>query len=399
MTRHVFLLFHRYIGLLMAVFLIIAGVTGSAIAFYDELDAGLNPTLYQVEPPGTPPLSLDEIARKIDQQYLQGNAFIRYTKFPEKDDIAIRFYLLANHDPSTGEPYPLAFNWIFANPYTGEVLGTRTFGAWKLDSAHIMPLLWELHYSLTLPWPYGEWIFGAVALLWTLDCCMAVYLTFPRSRRKFFRQWPKAWSVNLRVGAARAIRDSHIAFSLWLWGMLFMLAVSGVMFNLNHQVYQPVLSKIVDYEHVHDTLPEATAEQRQQRISLETARQKAREYLQDWQAENSFNVYEEDSLTLDMRKYAYRYKVKSALDLPASYAQTAIYLSAADGRFLARSHPRVDTGNFISTWLGALHMGRVFGAWYQWVMFFMGIVVTLVTVSGVMIWWRKRRSGKPKGHN
>ncbi|MGQ0591136.1 MAG: PepSY domain-containing protein, partial [Gammaproteobacteria bacterium] len=48
MTRHVWVLLHRYAGLAMTVFLILVGVTGSVLAFYHELDRWLNPELLTV---------------------------------------------------------------------------------------------------------------------------------------------------------------------------------------------------------------------------------------------------------------------------------------------------------------------------------------------------------------
>lgn len=52
MTRRFWVLLHRYAGLYMAFFLIVAGVTGSLIAFYDELEGIVNPHLHQVAPRG-----------------------------------------------------------------------------------------------------------------------------------------------------------------------------------------------------------------------------------------------------------------------------------------------------------------------------------------------------------
>lgn len=374
----------------MACFLIVAGVTGAAIAFYDELDAGLNPSLFRVHKSKPEHLPLNHIMGAIDEKLLQGRTVVRYVQFPRHENDAIRFIVLPKENAQTGERYRLDFDWVFADPYTGEVLGTRRFGAWRFDSVHIMPLLWELHYSLTLPWPYGEWLFGAVALVWCFDCFFAFYLTLPAARRQRLRKWKTAWKIKWRAGSARLIRDIHIAFSLWLWAMLLILAVSSVMFNLNHEVYQPVLSSFVKYEHVRDTLPEVSDEKRAQMILLDDAREKGREHIKQWQKEQGFSVLAEDSLTLDLGKHAYRFKVKSSLDLPNSYAQTAVYLSAADGGLLARAYPYVDTGNAISTWLAALHMGRLFGFWYQVVICLMGVVVTAVTITGVLIWWRKR---------
>lgn len=391
MARQLFLLFHRYAGLMIAFFLVVAGITGAAIAFYDELDAGLNPELFKVVKPSTAPLALDKLASIAEEQLIQGRAVLRYTRLPRHENDSLNFFVVPKRDPQTGEKLSLEFNSIFIDPYTGEVLGTRKFGEWQLDRVHIMPLLWDIHYSLTLPGEYGHWLFGAVAIIWVFDCFFAAYLTFPRQRKKFFAKWGKAWRMKLSAGRARLIRDMHIAFSLWLWAFLLMFAISGVMFNLGEQVYSPVVSALVEYEYVRDKLPPVNAEERQRRISLEEARQRARQYIKDWQSEKSFEVYAEDSISLDLGKYAYRFKFRSSLGLPEAYAQTAVYLSASDGRFLARSHPYIDTGNAISNWLAALHRGRIFGVWYQVLVCFSGFVVALLSITGVLIWWRKRQ--------
>lgn len=391
MTRHYLLLMHRYAGLTIASFLLVAGITGMAIAFYDQLDEFLNPTLYQVSDPKREPLPLDIIEKKMDDTLLHGQGIVRYTQFPRHRENSLHFIVVPKDDPQTQKKYPLTFNSVFVDPYTGDILGTRMFGAWRFDRAHIMPWLWEMHYSLTLPFPWGIWLFGAAAFIWLFDCFFAAYLTFPRGKRKFFGQWKKAWKIKWSAGSSRLIRDFHIALSLWLWLFFIMLALSSVMFNLNHEIYQPVLSTFVKYEHARDRLPEVSSEQRKHKISQQKALEKGREYVEQWQKEKEFTIYKEDSLTLDIGKHAYRFKVKSSLDLPNSYAQTAVYLSAHDGQYLTKHYPYIDTGNAISTWLTALHMGRIFGFWYQIVISIAGAVVTIATVTGVLIWWRKRK--------
>ncbi|MGF6133292.1 putative iron-regulated membrane protein [Pseudomonas sp. EB276 TE3739] len=45
--RAFLVLLHRYIGLATAVFLLLAGLTGSVLAFNHELDEWLNPQFYE----------------------------------------------------------------------------------------------------------------------------------------------------------------------------------------------------------------------------------------------------------------------------------------------------------------------------------------------------------------
>ncbi|MEI8209225.1 MAG: PepSY domain-containing protein, partial [Methylococcales bacterium] len=54
MTRHFWVLIHRYIGLSITIFLIIVGLSGSVLAFRDSLDLFLNPDLLRVATRDTP---------------------------------------------------------------------------------------------------------------------------------------------------------------------------------------------------------------------------------------------------------------------------------------------------------------------------------------------------------
>src|SRR5262245_1202706 len=65
---------HRYIGLFMTVFLVVAGLTGSLLAFYHELDELLSPGLYQVQPPaaGVRPLDPFELREALQRQLPPG---------------------------------------------------------------------------------------------------------------------------------------------------------------------------------------------------------------------------------------------------------------------------------------------------------------------------------------
>ena len=49
------------------------------------------------------------------------------------------------------------------------------------------------------------------------------------------------------------------------------------------------------------------------------------------------------------------------------------------------------SGNTVESWLYALHMARVFGRPYQVLVSLFGLVTALLSITGVLIWWRKRR--------
>ena len=50
--RQLYVLLHRYLGLVIAAFLALAGLTGSLLAFHHELDEWLNPGFYEAPSEG-----------------------------------------------------------------------------------------------------------------------------------------------------------------------------------------------------------------------------------------------------------------------------------------------------------------------------------------------------------
>ena len=156
----------------------------------------------------------------------------------------------AKIDAATGKPYKIGYNQVFIDPASGEELGRREWGAvWPITSESLVSFLYVLHYSLHIPemWGidrWGLWLMGSVAMLWTIDCFVGFYLTLPM-RRAPDPTVNVPWPASSRAGggsagsqpgrsrpAGSAYRinfDIHRASGLWTWGLLFILAFTGVL--------------------------------------------------------------------------------------------------------------------------------------------------------------------------
>lgn len=393
MSRHAWVLAHRYAGLAIAGFLLIAGLTGSLLAFYEEIDVALNPQLHRIEErPGQTPLDPLVLRERVERS-LPGGAHLDYQPLHREPGRSAHLYgwRLVGPDGATQQ---LRFYEFFADPYTARVLGERERGAWVFDRAHFMPLVYQLHYALTIPYPWGMWLFGVISFVWLIDSFVGFYLTLPR-RGGGWRGWKPAWLVKWSGSAYRINFDLHRAFGLWLWAMLIVYAVSSVSLNLREELYMPVLKKLVPTVDHHDVLPELGATPLMQaNMSWEQARERARALMAAHAEREGFTIEREGALMLARDHGAWYYAVRSSLDFDEDGAATAVYFSAQDGegRELVFEHPTIQPGNTITSWLAALHTGKVFGLPYRVFVFVIGLVVTLLSVTGVVIWWRKRRA-------
>jgi uncharacterized iron-regulated membrane protein len=240
-ARRVCVRLHRYAGLAMALFLAVAGLTGSIIAFNDELDVWLNPELFQSRLDGEllPP---SELARRVEAQ--DDRISVAWIPLKVEPGDAAILWISTQHNPATGAHYEVGFNQLFVEPSTGELLGKRDWGAFSVARQDLLPFIYVLHYSLHLRESVGVWLMGIVAIVWILDCFIGAYLTLPQ-RRPYLAKWKPAWLIKFGASGHRVVFDLHRAVGLWFWGLLLALAVSAVYLNLAEEVFKPVVGSVL----------------------------------------------------------------------------------------------------------------------------------------------------------
>lgn len=385
--RQASILVHRYVGLTIAVFLTVASVTGSFLVFYQELDRALNPVLMQVTPPSPDAELLDpfEINRRVQLQ------------LPETPNHFVNFDQKRHEAHSTWIEFaPEVWRQVFVDPYTGAVLGSRNTEDLSEGVGNLMPFIYELHYALALG-DVGVWIFGIVALLWTIDCFVGVYLTFPLPtprdglpRKSWFARWAPMWLVHASK-LFSWVFTWHRASGLWVWGMLLVFAWSAVGLNLN-DVYHPVMDTLVGMDqHTHDRLAELPRPYPEPKLTLQQAHETGKRLMAAQAAQHDFTVRRELFLDYAADHGAFVYAVESTLDISTKYPDTEIYFDANDGHLIGFDAPTGGKlGNTISTWLYSLHFASVWGLWYRIFVCVMGIAVALLSVTGIWIWLRKR---------
>lgn len=379
--RHLFVLSHRYLGLVMAFFLMIAGLTGSIMAFGDEIDAWLNPELFVTSSHGVA-LSPQQLAHRVEQA--DSRLQVTYVPIVHAEGKTVRLGVQALNDPQTGKPFVLGFTQLFADPVTGAVLGTRQTGTLKFDRVHFIPFIVKLHYTLFLPGKWGVWLFGGIALLWVMDCFIALYLTFPRGR-PFLEKWQPAWKIKRK----RFNFDLHRASGLWTWMVLLILAISSVSLNLYNEVFKPVVS----------WFSPLTPTPFETRIVLPAPVQPRFDYDQIIHRARTVGI--ERGIAQPVGAIGYRadrdfYLViyrntdgRTESGMPSS----RLYFDASTGAVIgSRGLGDDSAGDLFSQLQFPLHSGRIAGLWGRAVIALIGLVVMVLSVTGLVIWWRKRRA-------
>lgn len=390
-VRRYALLWHRYAGLFMAVFLAIAGLTGSILAFRDEIDRMVAPHLYATPRPGVPRLPLTTIAERARD--LVPHATISGVNRTFDDQVAVQF--TADRNPATGKRYDLGFKTLYVDPWTGAELGRRTGDNPAAGLQNLTSFILHLHDRL-LTGP-GYLFMGVVALVWTIDCFIAVYLTVPTMLRGFWRQWAPAWQIKRGAGAYRLNLDLHRAFGLWLWPMIFVFAWSSVMFNLRYPVFNFVMGSLFEYESQVDTML-ALMDRAKGRendplppVDWTFAETSGRALLEAKAREDGFTLKETSAVGYIPQLGVYAYGARTSRDINPNGTGSLTMFERNGEPLLVLVGRGQHTGNTIETWLASLHTTMGLGRWYQLFVAALGVVITMFSVTGVYLWWKKRK--------
>lgn len=392
--RGVWVWIHRWVGLLMVVVLVIEGVTGSLVAFRVPLSRWLAPAHYARPPAdGAPPLALAALATRV-QAHIGSRARVAYF-FDGAEHGQTMVRVGPAIDSTTGKPFAIDFGWVAVDPWTGAELARYSDDGYTAGFLpNVMPFVYRLHTTLTLG-GIGYWILGITAIAWTLDCLYAVYLTFPRGRRRFFHRWKQAWAVKTGGSAPRIHFDLHRAGGLWLWALLFMFAWSSVELTL-YQVYEPVMAAFFDYESIDKEIADLPQRQGNSAPKLDwIAAQAAGNALIAERAKiEGFKPLRPMMMAYFGPNGIYSYSVATDRGFP-NFTEYNVWLDGDTGKLfkILRSSGE-HTGNTVTNWLRSLHfasdpMDRL---WYRWLIFFTGLYTVVLCVTGVYIWWKKRRS-------
>jgi len=427
--RRICLWIHRYTGLVMAGFLIIAGFTGSLLAFHDELDNVFNHQLAQIERQDEPQLPIATLHDKVVAAYPEYN----FSSMPTSvaADKSTVFSVDRVRGQSAKNQPKAPFQEVYINPYNGDILGTRDKDEWAWRNT-MWKVFW-LHRDLLLG-DIGKLLLGVIALLWTINCFIGFYLTLPRTVKKshethrktvkkrasFIKRWLSAWKIRRKTNTFKLNYDVHHAFGLWLWLMLFVIAWSSVGFNLQ-QVYKPVMQAVVGLEsregkegkegkerekgksHKSDkfsaqVLPNvtpvinATADIVNKANSIEYVSKQANIAAQ----KNGVTVQKLLGIRWVAEDNQWQMRFKTDKDIGTHGGASSITVDAATGKVEKVNFGYQSSfGTKADQWLSTLHMGHISHGVshlaYQIFLALIGLAVVVLSGTGVYLWAKGRQ--------
>jgi uncharacterized iron-regulated membrane protein len=385
-VRQFLVVTHRWAGLAAALFLAIAGLTGTVIAFSDDLEAWLNPHLFvtsTTDEAGRPREMLEPLDLRARAERALPDYFVTSVRFHREPGKSQQFFLRPK--PGVEAKYDQAF----FDPYSGQLLGARLHGESLFKRETVVGFLFHFHYALAIPGPWGRVLFGIIAIVWTLDCMIGLALTFPRGK-SFLQKWSTAWKIKRGASPTRLNLDLHRAFGLWLWVVLLGYAWSSVMLNLRQDVYRPVMSTMFRFSEPPDT-PRLAEPLDTPALSWQAAAETGRAAMRRLAAEKGFDIHYFDLLSYNRATGVYSFSANTTRDIVRNRGQTSVFFDANTGAIRGfRIQTGEAAGDTISRWLQSLHMAQIWGRPYQVFVALIGLIVTMLSVTGIIVWWKKR---------
>ncbi|MBS0354607.1 MAG: PepSY domain-containing protein [Proteobacteria bacterium] len=379
---------HRWFGLTAAVFLFIAGLTGAVISWDHELDEWLNPHLFLTATPGQP-LPSTELAARLETA--EPRLRVRYLPLSVEPGHSLGVFVEPRIDPASGKPFTLGFNQVALDPVSGAVLDQREWGALSLQRENVLPFLYKLHYSMHIPDGFGlelgVLLMGILALAWVLDCVIALVLSFP-SRAS----WRRSFAFRWKAGGYRLNFDLHRSGGVWLFPLLLVLAVTSVAMNLREEVVRPLVARLssLSPSPFADRIPAPPNRPVEPLLGFEDAVRLANTEAarRGWQVPAGGVM-----LSSPFGVYGVGFFDAGNGHGDGGLGNPWLYFDARDGTLVGSSIPgEGSAGDIFLQAMFPLHSGRIAGLPGRILVSLCGLAVAVLSVTGVVIWARKRRA-------
>ncbi|GAC1325725.1 MAG: PepSY domain-containing protein [Collimonas sp.] len=356
---------HRYSGLLLSLFLVMAGLSGAALAFNDDIDAWLNPQFYHLASTGGKQ-PIDALAARVEHDYPHA----RLAFFAMEQDANAPLQAKLRSRKPNGE---LPVDTVFIDPVTATVVGERNTKAVSLAPQNLMPFLFRLHRYLLLDKP-GAIISGSLGLLWVATLLIGFALAWPKHRSG----WRKALSVKPGAGSFRLMYDLHRTVGLVAGILLVITAFTGAVMNLP-DVARPLVSSLSALT----PPPKGSSAEGKPQINWQQALTAA---------QATMPLATPARIARDEKHGIYQVRLRKPDDIQDG-GSVRVFIDAADGHVLRSLDPL--NGSAGDTFMGVqygLHTGQIMGLPGKILVAFLGLLPLLFMITGIAIWLQKRKS-------
>ena len=368
--RRVWLNCHLYLGLTAGLIFVLAGLTGSLLVFYVEIDEVLNPVLQiSADTAQQPKQPYETWLHALNQTHPDRTAAWRIELPRHEQAMAVARY----YKPQETQHLHFAPYMVWLNPYTADVISSRFWGQ------TLMTWLYDLHYTLLLD-TTGKLIMGIIGGVLLILFITGVYLWLPAPNK-----WRTALTFKRHSSTARLIFDVHKLNGVYGLVLLLLLVLTGVLLELP-DTFNPMINQISP---LYEMPKVASQPQNKARISVDAA------------VNIAVQQYPQAQLrwieTPANATGSYRIMLYQTGEPSQRFPKTMVWVEQYTGQVLASKDARQSgAGDTLITWLHPLHSGEIAGLTGRWIIFISGFIPVVLYVTGFIRWRQKRAVKKAR---
>jgi len=395
-ARKIWTAVHRWIGIVAGVYMVIAGVTGSILAFWQDIDEWLNKDIMRVAAPAPNPpyrplsemiaaakAAMPAEARSADTplaiklpRHAGAAASVPYfLGLPDKATLA---EARRSGDTSKLDITKIETHELFVDPYRAVVVGER-LGSKGLNpfSMPFIQIVNHLHLGLWIPL-VGGLITAFLALFLLIGVIDGVALWWPRGGK-----WKGALTLKKNASTERFVFDLHKIFGVYFGVVLIVSIFTGMYMNFKPP-WRALVSMVSPIHEKPRNLHSQPANGRPPLSADEIAAIVDRVFP-DGELQHLALPTGDDGV----------YVVGKRLDHEVNEAGThrQLIIDQYSGDVLYKQDPREYTaGEKFFEWQYPLHSGEAFGNYGRAFMLAFGVVPVVLYVTGFIRWRHKRRA-------
>lgn len=347
---------HLWIGLVAGVLFCLSGLSGSVLVFDDELDAYFNSKLWRVEPQSGP-IQLNGATARVRSAFPNGT--LLYARLPREPDHSIEYWI------GGGE-----LQRVYIDPWSLNILGIRG------EYAGLLGFLHDLHVHL-LAGAQGLFANGLLGFALLLMVLTGLWLAWPGWRRllkalRLPRKGP-------RVVRWFALHRSTGLISLLL---LFISALTGSAMVFHEQTNAALIALfggpgLPEPPRIESSAPRPAVKSPAELLKI---------------AESILPNAGATWIQFSARPSApFTVRLKHP-DNPHPNGTSYVALNAVTGEVLMGYNAnRGGAGQQLADLKYPLHIGTALGLPGRVIILVTGLAPTVLFVTGVYTWWRKRR--------
>jgi uncharacterized iron-regulated membrane protein len=338
---------HKWIGLTLAILIVPISLTGSALVWHDWLDSRLEPQRHQsIAQPSLLPSAYVAAAARV----LRAEDRIATMRFSADKPV-----LITASKPATGEGRPERTN-VWLDPRNARIIDTASASSGLVQVMHV------LHGSLMVP-GWGRTIVGWVGVAMLVSSLTGLWLWWPLtgSFTRGFR-WQRRNTLNANL---------HYHSGFWIMVPLAMLSFTGAW---------------ISFPKVFGAFESRPAPSQPDRALAMRARPLESPVTPVDAAVAKASAYATGPITAIAWPTDQKPEWKISFDRPGGPADVTVADDSGEAK--APKPPQPET---LARTMRRWHDGTGMGPVWQTIIFLGGIIPALLSVTGIIIWWRARR--------